>query len=234
MESQANSPTLLYVEDDKSLAFVTRDNLQQFGYKVIHFENGQTALSNLTSYKFDLCLLDIMMPKMDGFELAKRIREINHDVPILFLSAKAGVDDRIQGFKLGADDYLTKPFSMEELRLKIEVFLKRNRVWNQSKNMSNQLKIGNSILDYQNQLLYSGAVQTKLTLRETLLLEHLFSHANQIVKREDILMRIWGDDSYFNGRSLDVFVSRIRKYLSGDTSIEIENIRSIGFRLHQT
>lgn len=231
MQPIAEPPVILYVEDDQPLSYVTMDNLQQMGYKVIHFDNGQTAWSNLTSLKFDIGLLDIMMPKMDGFELARRIRQINPGVPLLFLSAKSGIDDRIQGLKIGADDYLTKPYSMEELRLKIEVFLKRKQVFVAKTRNPSLLSAGNSNLDFKNQVLLIYQKQTKLTYKESQLLELLFTYKNQIIKREDILMRIWGDDSYFNGRSLDVFITRIRKYLAPDATLEIENIRTIGFRL---
>lgn len=222
---------ILYVEDDPSLAFVTKDNLEQFGYKVIHFENGQIALNNFTLHKFDLCILDIMLPKLDGFELAKGIRQINAEIPILFLSAKSQTEDKIHGLKLGADDYITKPFSMEELRLKIEIFIKRHKVA-EKHDLYKIVEISKSKLDVKNQLLTIGGKEKKLTHRETALLNFLLANNNTILKREVILTKIWGDDSYFNGRSLDVFMSRIRKYLSEDKNIQIENIRGVGFRLH--
>jgi len=223
---------ILYVEDDPTLAFVTKDNLEQFGYKVIHFENGQVALNNFTCFNFNLCILDIMLPKMDGFELAKRIREINSEIPILFLSAKSNTEDKIYGLKQGADDYLTKPFSIEELQLKIEVFLKRKNVIKLDVGELHEIKAGAFVLDIKNQILRINNEEQNLTLRETRLINLLFSNKNLLLKREEILNNIWGDDSYFNGRSLDVFMSRIRKYLSSDNSLQIENIRSIGFRLN--
>lgn len=224
---------ILYVEDDATLSFVTKDNLQQFGYKVSHFENGQIALNNFTFHNFDICILDIMLPKMDGYELAKRIREINNEIPILFLSAKSQTEDKIHGLKLGADDYITKPFSMEELRLKIEIFLKRKKVQSQENNENELVEAGLYQLNVKNQVLsIKGKPDIKLTLRETLLMKLLFENQNILIKRETILTQIWGDDSYFNGRSLDVFMSRIRKYLADDTLLQIENIRSIGFRLN--
>jgi len=227
-----NNIKLLYVEDDAALSYVTKDNLEQFGYEVIHFENGQLALNNFTSHAFDVCILDIMLPKMDGFELAKRIREINNEIPILFLSAKSQIEDKIHGLKLGADDYITKPFSIEELRLKIEIFLKRKLVQSPLNENNEIIIVGLFTLDTKNQLLIFDHHQRKLTFRETKLLKLLFNHCNTIVKREEILTQIWGDDSYFNGRSLDVFMSRIRKYLANDNALHIENIRSIGFRLN--
>ena len=224
--------TILYVEDDKTLAFVTKDNLEQNGYKIVHFEDGKIALSNLRKYNFDLCILDIMLPKMDGFQLAKKIRETNREVPILFLSAKSQTEDKIQGLELGADDYITKPFSIDELRLKIEVFLRRCKISDNT--VPNTVSVGNYVLHIPNQILRFNNQETKLTQRETALVQLLFENKNQLIKREEILKQIWGDDSYFNGRSLDVFMSRIRKYLKDDPSIVIENIRSTGFRLIYT
>lgn len=224
--------TILYVEDDKTLAFVTKDNLEQYGYKIVHFEDGILALNNFAQHSFDLCILDIMLPKMDGFELAKRIRKINNEIPILFLSAKSQTEDRIQGLTIGGDDYMTKPFSIDELRLKIEVFLKRNKI-TQNEPKEKLIEIGDYKLDVSNQLLIFKTEHKKLTHHETLLMSLFFDNLNQLLKREDLLFKVWGDDSYFNGRSLDVFMSRIRKYLSNDTSLQIENIRSIGYRLKQ-
>lgn len=221
---------IFYVEDDKTLAFVTKDNLEQFGYQVTHFENGQLAIDDFKHNNYDLCILDIMLPIMDGFELAKRIRKINLEIPILFLSAKSQTEDRVHGLTLGADDYITKPFSMEELKLKIEVFLKRHKVLDLN-SLDAPIQAGLYKLDVNNQYLLFNDSKTKLTKRETLLVHLFFDNPNHILKREDLLCKIWGDDSYFNGRSLDVFVSRIRKYLSKDSSLQIENIRSIGFRL---
>jgi len=221
---------ILYVEDDPTLAFVTKDNLEQCGYKVMHYENGQIALNNFTFYQFNLCILDIMLLKMDGFELARRIREINAEIPILFLSAKSQIEDKIKGLKLGADDYITKPFSIEELRLKIEVFLKRHKIVEQEP-VDEILQAGNYSLMVKNQLLTAGDYKKKLTLRETTLIKLFFNHQNELLKREEILKKIWGDDSYFNGRSLDVFMTRTRKYLAHDENLQLENIRSIGFRL---
>ncbi|MDA3893332.1 MAG: response regulator transcription factor [Salinivirgaceae bacterium] len=226
-----HNKSILYVEDDPALAFVTKDNLEQFGYKVMHFDNGQLALNNFAQHEFNLCVLDIMLPKMDGYELAKRIREINTEIPILFLSAKSQTEDKIHGLKIGADDYITKPFNMEELRLKVEVFLKRQKII-EVEEKQQLIKVGKYTLDLSNQLLAHEKAEKKLTLRETTLLKMLFMNSNTILKRNEILKKIWGDDSYFNGRSLDVFMSRIRKYLAYDEKLQVENIRSIGFRLN--
>jgi DNA-binding response OmpR family regulator len=231
MTKETNKGCLLYVEDDPALSYITKDNLEELGYKVIHFDNGQAALSNFSAYNFNLCLLDVMLPKMDGFDLARRIRELNDEIPILFLSAKSGTDDRIEGLALGGDDYLTKPFSIEELRLKIEVFLKRNKILVKHTKSNELLTVGKYVLDVSNQQLRVDQESLKLTLRETKLMELFFVNVNNIISRQEILLKIWGDDSYFNGRSLDVFISRIRKYLKKDSNLEVESIRSIGFRL---
>ncbi len=221
---------ILYVEDDSTLAFVTKDNLEELGYTVTHYTNGAEAINNFVHSDFNLCILDIMLPKMDGYELAERIRKINKDIPIIFLSAKSQVEDRIKGLSLGADDYIIKPFSIEELQLKIEVFLKRNRVIELTAELS-LIKAGNTMLDYHNLNLLFGNEIHKLTQREAKLLNMFFENPQKLIPRNELLLTVWGDDSYFNGRSLDVFMTRIRKYLKKDNSLTIENIRSAGYRL---
>lgn len=226
-----NNYKLLYVEDDASLAFVTKDNLEQSGFSVKHFENGVIALDSFKANNYDLCLLDVMLPKLDGFELAKRIRKINADIPILFLSARTADEDRIKGLKLGGDDYISKPFSIEELVLKIEIFLKRSKVQSNN-NTPVLLELQACKLDINNQSLLIKGESKHLTERETKLLAMFLQQPMQIVKREQILLHIWGDDGYFAGRSLDVFISKIRKYIKDDDSLKIENIHGIGFRLN--
>ncbi len=219
---------ILYAEDDQTLAFLTQDNLEQNGYEVIHFADGLSALEAFKSQSFDLGILDIMLPKMDGFELATEIRKRNVEIPLIFLSAKTLKEDRIKGLRLGADDYLVKPFSIEELMLKIDIFLKRSQ-----KNIlpeAKQFSIGVFEFDPQNYSLVHHGEKTKLTQRESELLQFFIEHQNTALKREVILKSIWGDDDYFMGRSLDVFISRLRKILSVDPSICIENLHGIGFR----
>jgi two-component system response regulator VicR len=228
--SKAN---LLYVEDDESLSFVTRDNLELSDFSVHHCRDGQAAMDciNRKPFEYDLCLLDVMLPGIDGFELAKRIREINRDVPILFLTAKSLKEDRLHGLRIGADDYITKPFSIEELILKIEVFLRRNRVRPSGPEFDPR-KIGDYAFDPDRLLLqYTDDTPTRLTRREAELLSFLNSRRDQVVERGDILEKIWGENDYFLGRSLDVFISRLRKYLKQDESISIENIHGVGFSL---
>ncbi|MDX1942851.1 MAG: response regulator transcription factor [Saprospiraceae bacterium] len=221
---------ILYVEDDESLSFVTRDNLELQGYQVTHYLNGKRALDALQSEQFDLCVLDVMLPEVDGFTIAKEIRKSDPHVPILFLTAKSLKEDKIQGLKLGADDYITKPFSIEELVLKIEIFLRRNKV-TQPKPQTH-IELGKYQLDYSNLTLVNNGHSKRLTQKEADLLRYLAAHRNQVVKRSTILEELWGEDDYFLGRSLDVFISRLRKYLNDDTRIRIENIHGVGFCFH--
>jgi two-component system response regulator VicR len=222
---------ILYVEDDMTLSFVTRDNLELKGYSVDLCEDGEKALEMISNQIYDLFILDVMLPKMDGFTLAGKIREKNSDVPILFLTARSTKEDRIHGLQIGADDYITKPFSIEELVLKIEVFLRRSRIVQANDNRPEILNLGQYQFDVANQQLTEGKKSTKLTYRESELLKLFAENLNQIVKREDILMKIWGNDQFFSSRSLDVFISRLRKLLHSDPSIRIENIHNIGYRL---
>ena len=219
---------ILYVEDDNTLAFLTADNLEQ-KYEVAHYANGKEAFEAFKKEDFDLCVLDVMLPEMDGFELAEAIRKRNMEVPIIFLSAKTLREDRIKGLKLGADDYLVKPYSMEELVLKIEVFLQRSQKQTSVKN--NICTIGSFTFDPDNYVVIKGVERTSLTERESALLKFFIDNKNTILKREKILTAIWGTDDYFMGRSMDVFISRLRKIFKDDESIRIENIPRIGFKL---
>tara|TARA_B110000196_G_C20885445_1_gene538712 strand:+ start:24 stop:719 length:696 start_codon:yes stop_codon:yes gene_type:complete len=219
---------ILYVEDDLSLSFVTHDQLEKRGYEVFSCENGIDALSLFKKEIFDLCIFDVMLPEMDGFELAKNIRETNKQIPIIFLTARSMQEDKLEGLTIGGDDYITKPFNIEELCLKIEVFLKRKLV---NKPIEEFYQIGVFSLDVKEQKLKLGTEEKKLTLKETKLLSLLAQKANTITKRETILVNLWGKDDYFLGRSLDVFISRLRKYLRQDPTIQIENIRGVGFKL---
>ncbi len=219
---------ILYAEDDETIAFLTKDSLEGH-YDIVHCRNGEIALEKFKSEAFDICVLDIMMPKMDGFELAETIRKTNTEIPIIFLSAKTLKEDRIKGLKLGADDYLVKPFSIEELELKIEVFLKRSTKNNPIQ--SAIYTIGKYHFDAQNYLVYNDSEKIALTQREAELLKLFLDNANKVLKREDILKQLWGTDDYFLGRSLDVFISRLRKIVADDKTISIENLHGIGFTL---
>ncbi len=225
MEILAN---ILLVEDDAQLAFVIKDNLEEAGYTVTHCTDGIKGWNMYLSQPFDICLLDVMMPKRDGFSLAKDIRNRDKDVPIIFLTAKNMKEDKLEAFGLGADDYITKPFSIEELVFRIQVFLRRM----QSSRVPVNLKIASYELDYPNLLLQkNGETVKKLTQKEADILRFLYKNKNNIVKREDILLKIWGENDYFMGRSLDVFITKLRKYLKDDESIEIQNHHGIGFKL---
>lgn len=219
---------ILYVEDDNTLAFLTSDNLEQY-YEVVHFANGKDAFEAFKKEEFNLCILDVMLPEMDGFELAAAIRERNLAVPIIFLSAKTLKEDRIKGLKLGADDYLIKPYSIEELILKIEVFLQRSHKVTPTKNTA--CTIGSFTFDPENYVIIKGDEKISLTERESALLKLFIDNKNTILKREKILTALWGTDDYFMGRSMDVFISRLRKIFKDDESIRIENIPRIGFKL---
>jgi len=220
---------ILYVEDDEVLSYVTKDNLELQGYKIHHFNNGIEGLNSFKKVSYDLCILDVMLPEMDGFTLAKEIRSRDSAVPILFLTAKSLKEDKIYGLKLGADDYITKPYSIEELILKIKIFLRRKNVMHSEPSFAH--KIGNYNFDSKNLKLNIDSKERNLTHRESELLRLLIENKNNIIERSIILKKIWGEDDYFLGRSLDVFISRLRKYLKDDPNIKIENIHSVGFRL---
>jgi DNA-binding response OmpR family regulator len=221
---------LLYVEDDESLSFVTKDNLELQGYRITYCADGKQALGVIQENEYDLCILDVMLPEVDGFTLAQEIRKYNTDVPILFLTAKSLKEDRIKGLKLGADDYITKPFSIEELILKIEIFLRRSKISTPS--TATKYKLGDYSFDHSNLNLTAENFSKKLTQKEADLLQMLVENKNQVLRRSDILKKIWGEDDYFLGRSLDVFISRLRKYLKEDPRLTIENIHGVGFRFN--
>lgn len=220
---------ILYAEDDQTIAFLIQDSLENY-YEIEHFSDGKSAFEAFSMKDFDICLLDIMMPEMNGFNLAEKIRDKNTQIPIIFTSAKALKEDRIKGLKIGADDYLVKPFSIEELILKIEVFLKRSK---KIENTPLKYKVGKYDFDPKNYTLKDIQNTVTLTQRESDLLLYFIRHKNSVVKRQDILKAIWGDDDYFMGRSLDVFISRLRKVFADEPNIFIENLHGIGFRFFE-
>ncbi|MEO6190728.1 MAG: response regulator transcription factor [Saprospiraceae bacterium] len=220
---------LLYAEDDETLSFITKDHLELQGYDVHHCINGAQAFDSFKEEKFDLCIFDVMLPEMDGFALAEAIRKKDQQIPILFLTAKSLKEDRIHGLRLGGDDYLTKPFSIEELILKIEIFLRRSRVF-ESPTQEIEIQVGQyKYMPLEYQLNRETDIRI-LTQRESELLDYLIKHKNKVIKRSAILESLWGEDDYFMGRSLDVFISRLRKYLGDDPAIKIDNIHGIGFK----
>ncbi len=226
---------ILLVEDDKFTAKVVRKYLVIRDYEVVHCLDGRAGYEEFLKQDFDLCILDIFMPHKDGFTLAQDIRALDEFIPILFLSAKSLSEDKIRAFKIGGDDYMTKPFDPEELTLRVEVLMKRQynlpKKPSLEESLPNRVSLGKYVFDFKFQKLTFGEQEIKLTTREAELLRFLYIHANQLVRRELILMEIWGSDDYYKGRSLDVFISRLRKYLKEDPEIEIINVHAIGFKL---
>jgi len=230
-----NKTRLLLAEDDPNLSLVLKDFLELQGYKVFLYNDGQQALIGFRTQQVDICILDIMMPKKDGFTVAEDIRKINSKMPIVFLTARDQKEDKIKGFKIGCDDYITKPFSTEELSLRLEAIMRRCETYkdiNTSK--IDVLKIGLYDFDYNNQVLKSNNNTYTLTKRETDLLKLLYDNKNELISREKILKQLWSNDSYFNGRSMDVFITRLRKYLKEDESISIINVHGMGFKFSIT
>ena len=221
---------ILLAEDDEALQFVISDNLTEAGYEVITANDGETAWQLFQRQEPDICLLDVNMPQRDGFALARKIRTLSDVVPIIFITAKSMEEDKLEGFATGADDYLTKPFSMKELIMRIEVFLRRTRKL--VADNTEEIRIGKLVF-LQNELkLVNGDESVMLTLKESELLKFFARHANKILKREEVLRHVWGKDDYFLGRSMDVFVTRLRKHFKADPSINLETIHGVGFRLN--
>ena len=220
---------MLLCEDDENLCMLLREYLEAKGYTTTLCPDGEAGFREFSKNKFDIAVLDVMMPKKDGFTLAQEIRQSNADLPIIFLTAKTLKEDILEGFKLGADDYITKPFSMEELVFRVEAILRRVRG---KKNKESTLyHIGRFTFDTQKQLLTIDDKQTKLTTKENELLSLLCSHANDILQRDFALKTIWIDDNYFNARSMDVYITKLRKHLKEDPQIEIINIHGKGYKL---
>lgn len=224
--------SILLAEDDTNLGFVIKDLLEDEGYDVKLTTDGVAALQKFNSAPFDLCLLDVMMPLKDGFTLAENIRAVKPEMPIIFLTARGVTEDKVRGLKLGADDYITKPFENEEFLLRIENVLKRTGKQKREEPAPDIIKVGSFELDHKNLLLtYADGTQQKLTAKEAKILRILGMSANRVMERELVLNAVWGKDDYFTGRSMDVFITKLRKYLSLDPNIRIVNIHGIGFKL---
>lgn len=219
---------VLLVEDDTNLGFVIKDHLEFRKYAVTHCADAESAWKLFQETEFEICVLDIMLPGKSGLDLIKLIRNKNEAVPVIFISARSLSEDKIHGFKLGADDYIIKPFSIEELVLRMEVILKRIKKLNLVKET---FSIGDYLFNYREQLLSCADDSVKLTKKEAEIIKLLCTHVNSTVKREDILNLIWGDDDYFMGRSLDVYISRIRRYFKNDPKVELSNVFGVGFKL---
>lgn len=220
---------LFLCEDDENLGMLLREYLQAKGYDTDLYTDGEVGYKGFVKEKYDLCILDVMMPKKDGITLVKEIRAINTEIPIIFLTAKNMKDDILEGFKAGADDYITKPFSMEELVLRIEAIFRRVK----GKRAKDQqvYQFSNMSFDTQKQILTIDGNSTKLTTKEAELLALLCAHANDILERNHALKQIWVDDNYFNARSMDVYITKLRKLLKPDPNIEIINIHGKGYKL---
>jgi DNA-binding response OmpR family regulator len=221
--------SILLAEDDDNLGLLLHSFLKTKGFAVDLAKNGKQAFERFNQQSYDFCIFDVMMPEMDGFTLAKEIREIDKKVPILFLTAKAMKEDKLEGFSIGADDYMTKPFSMEELLARMEAIMRR--VQTDSPQEDDTFMIGNIKFDAKTRLLYTKDEPTKLTTKENQLLKLLCKNQNDILDRQATLRAIWGDDNYFNGRSMDVYIAKLRKLLREDERIEIMNVHGKGFQL---
>lgn len=222
---------ILLVEDDANLSMVLKDYLEMLGYETVLRNDGEEGLEAFKENEFSLCVLDVMMPKKDGFQLAKEIRAINPEIPLIFLTAKSLKEDRIAGFKAGADDYITKPFSTEELSLRISAILKRSEIQYRQKRIPDIFELGDIKFDHKNMILIHGDDETSLTRKESALLKLLAENKNQLVEREYALEKIWGSSDYFIGRSMDVFIAKLRKMLKIDPKIAITNVHGTGFKL---
>lgn len=222
---------ILLAEDDPNLGELIKDYLELKGkFEVVLCQDGQTALETFKSTEFDLCILDVMMPKKDGFSLGKDIRKIDTTVPIIYATAKGMMEDKTQAFELGGDDYITKPFRIEELLLRINALLKRSAKDKEEENID-KFEIGGYFFDYMGQTITFKGQSQKLSTKEAELLRLLCLKKNDVLTREEALIKIWHDDNYFTGRSMDVFLSKLRKYLKEDPNVEIVNVHGKGYKL---
>jgi DNA-binding response OmpR family regulator len=222
-----NKLRILLAEDDLNLGILLLDYLENEGFEVKLCKEGEMALKAFSETTFDLCLLDVMMPRIDGFGLAKQIRIKDKSVPLIFITAKSMKEDKLKGYALGADDYITKPFDEEELLWKIKALIRRIPEIKNEKSLV--IHLGKYLFDYDNQCLSIGASMKRITEKESDILKYLSDNRNNVVRREDMLKQLWGENDYFLGRSLDVFITKIRKYLSEDSDLSIENIFKVGF-----
>ena len=229
MDEKFEDVSILLCEDDENLGMLLREYLEAKGYTAELCADGEEGYKTFMEKSFDLCILDVMMPKMDGFTLASKIREINSEIPFMFLTAKTLKEDILEGFKIGADDYITKPFSMEEVVFRIEAILRRVRGKKNKETTVHQ--IGRYTFDTQKQLLTFEGENTKLTTKEAELLTLLSSKANELLQRDYALKTIWIDDNYFNARSMDVYITKLRKHLKKDPNVEILNVHGKGYKL---
>jgi DNA-binding response OmpR family regulator len=221
---------VLIAEDDLQLGFIIKDNLEEEGFEVVNCPDGEVAWEQFQKRQPDICLLDVNLPSRDGFSLARKIRPRSDVVPILFLTAKSMEEDKLKGFSSGADDYITKPFSMKELLSRMQVFLRRNRMLKPPG--MKEYQIGKLKFHPGELRLLNGEEEIMLTQKEAQLLEYFCQQSNRILKREEILMHVWGKNDYFLGRSMDVFITKLRKILKVEPSVQIETIHQAGYRLN--
>lgn len=226
----ATKAKVLLAEDDASLGFIMKDALEEEGYEVVHCADGQSALDRFNKNEFDICLLDVMMPNKDGFAVAKKIRQQSDLVPILFITARSMEEDKIKGFQTGADDYITKPFNMAELVLRLEVFLRRTKKMHSEQ--VHEFRLGKLKFSYTDLKIASDAGISSMTQKEADLLKFLCEHPNKVLKREEVLLNVWGKDDYFLGRSMDVFITKLRKHFKADPDVVLETIHGVGFRFN--
>ena len=228
---ESDKTRILLAEDDKNLGTILKSYLEAKGFPTTLCVNGQEAFDMFSKEEFDFCIVDVMMPVKDGFTLAKDIRNIDRKIPILFLTAKSLQQDKLKGFEVGADDYLTKPFNMDELLMRIQAILRRLSGSSPRGGKDNIYTVGKMTFDFNRQVLSIGKKEDKLTSKEAGLLKLLVENANEVVDRSIALNRIWKDDSYFNARSMDVYITKLRKYLKSDPSVELINVHGVGFKL---
>lgn len=221
---------VLLAEDDRNLGTILKSYLEAKGFRTTLCDNGKVALEAFKKNEYNFCICDVMMPVMDGFTLAKEIRKLDKKVPLLFLTAKTMQEDKLEGFEIGADDYITKPFSMEELLLRLKAILRRSNM-EENKHVNHIYKFGKYSFDYDHQQLSIGKKQEKLTSKEAELLKLLCDHLNEVLDRTVALNKIWYDDSYFNARSMDVYITKLRKFLKEDPNVELINVHGVGFKL---
>ncbi len=219
---------ILLAEDDLNLGMLLVDYLEGEGFALKLCKDGEVALKAFQSNEYDLCLLDVMLPKMDGFSLAKEIKKKDKKIPVIFITAKSLREDKLKGYDLGADDYITKPFDEEELLWKIKAVIRRIPE-NKTETKIEIVAIGKYVFDYHKQSLTIASKTKRITERESDILNYLSHHRNTIIKREEMLKELWGENDYFIGRSLDVFITKIRKYLKEDSDLTIENVFGVGF-----
>jgi DNA-binding response OmpR family regulator len=222
---------IILVEDDVNLGFLLVDFLESNGYEVKLYRDGLSGLNGFQSSEFNFCILDLMLPKIDGFTLAEKIKEMNSDIPIIILSARSMKEDKIKGFRIGVDDYITKPFDEEELLYRIKAILNRIKQIPGIDSTNSRLSIGKFEFDPKNQLLITDNNSLRLTLKESKILRLLICSKNNLVRREEIMIDAWGESDYYTGRSLDVFISKLRGYLKSDPNITLTTIPTVGYIL---